>query len=300
MTFEPVRDRELCFLFSFHYFKDMDISRYVDSMAVRPSLFVDSGGFSAHTQGVSVSMTDYARWIRRHQRVIQHYANLDVIGDPVQTRINQRKMEAMGLRPLPVVHTGTDPSEIGRYADDGYRYICLGGMVPFARGVSSSIRRGESHPLLDWVDACFRVAVDRGVALHGFGATTWEFVKRYPWRSVDSSSWASGYRFGTVAVFERSTGDWVRVKMRDRSSILSNRSLIDSYGVNCVSLVLDDNLARQTIIELSAKSWVSAQRWLGRNLFLADSTPATADARVAARGCSMRAHNLIAARKVSS
>ena len=53
-------------------------------------LFLDSGAFSAETQGAKIDIQEYIDFIKEHQDVIEVYANLDVIGDPVSTWKNQK------------------------------------------------------------------------------------------------------------------------------------------------------------------------------------------------------------------
>lgn len=259
-------------LFSFHYFSRVDMGRLVGRMAVRPTVFVDSGGFSAFTQGVSIRIEDYAAWIRKNSKWIDYYANLDEIGDPRATLRNQLRMEALGLRPLPVIHYGCSPSLIERYAAAGYEYQCLGGLVPHLVRMGRAAKNGKPHPGLDWLHECHAVAAGVDVKLHGFGATSWSVVTGFPWASVDSSSWGSGYRFGKVSVFDPHARVWRNALVRNRASIMRLSVVVREYGVDPISLVKDDETARSQIIKASARSWLAAQRHLGSTrIFLADS-----------------------------
>ena len=82
----PAEPGELGFLFSFHYFHSEDLGEYLDRHGYTASLFVDSGAFSAFSQGVEVRLTDYVRFVRENSRRITRFANLDVIGNPTETR----------------------------------------------------------------------------------------------------------------------------------------------------------------------------------------------------------------------
>jgi hypothetical protein len=273
---KPAEPGELGMLFSFHYYSERDLSGWVDRSPYKPSILIDSGGFSAFTQGASIDLNAYASWLRRHGRVITHYANLDVIGDPKGTLTNQLRMESLGLRPLPISHYGSDPSGIAAYAKHGHAYQCLGGMVPHLRGVAQAMKAGRDHPLLSWLDRCFEVAAEHGVLFHGFGATTWPLLLRYPWRSVDSSSWTGGYRYGQCQVFDFRRGRWAKVKSSDRDSVMGIADLIRMYGANPVSIIKDDRSSRTNIIKVSARSYLAAQRYLQsrgkiERIYLADS-----------------------------
>lgn len=273
----PASERELSMLFSFHYYGKFDFAEYVGSMAVRPMVMVDSGGFSAHTQGAEISLDAYVGWLRRNADWIDLYANLDEIGDPAGTLRNQLRMERMGMRPMPIVHFGSDPRIIAQYAANGYDYQALGGMVPHLRGVARAARDGKPHELIDWLDRCHDVAGASGVGLHGFGATTWSIVELYPWRSVDSSSWSSGYRYGTASLFDWRLGRWRSFQIRDVAAIMPMAGLIRSYGVDPMFLIHQGEGFRAAMIALSARSWLAAQRWLNKdcNIFLASASTTT-------------------------
>lgn len=282
----PAKPGELGMLFSFHYYGKVDMTEWVSRQPYRPTIFVDSGGFSAFTQGVDVDIHAYASWIRCNSGVFSHYANLDVVGSAAGTLGNQLKMERMGLRPLPITHFGSNPKHIATYAKHGYEYQCLGGMVPQMRGVAQAIAGKRSHPLLDWLDQCFAVATEHGVRFHGFGATTWSILCRYPWRSVDSSTWSSGYRFGSIMLFDLKRFKWVNMPLRSAKKIMPYAGQIRGYGADPVSLVKDDPSSRMNIIKLSARSWLAAQRHLNKqglsqglsHIFLADASGEAIDA----------------------
>ena len=106
-----------------------------------------------------------------------------MIGSPEGTWKNQMIMEKAGLKPLPCYHFGEDTKWLQRYIDKGYDYIALGGMV------------GRPRPaLLQWLDTIWSdyLTDSKGmpiVKIHGFGMTSLRLMLRYPWYSVDSTSW---------------------------------------------------------------------------------------------------------------
>lgn len=166
-------------------------------------LFLDSGAFSAETQGAKIDIQEYIDFIKEHQDVIEVYANLDVIGDPVGTWKNQKIMERAGLSPLPTFHYGTDLKWLKRYLSTGYDYIALGGMVPI------------STPNLQlWLDDLFpnHLCDEAGmpvIKVHGFGLTSLRLMLRYPWWSVDSTSWVMTGRMGSIYVPRYRNGEWI-------------------------------------------------------------------------------------------
>lgn len=107
-------------------------------------LFLDSGAFSAWSQGVEIDIQEYISFIKEHEDIIEVYANLDDITSPQRTWDNQKIMEKAGLRPLPTFHYGEADEWLLRYLDAGHDYIALGGMVPIS-----------SDHLNTWLDRLF-------------------------------------------------------------------------------------------------------------------------------------------------
>ena len=167
------------------------------------SLFLDSGAFSAWSQGKEIKIEDYITFIRDHENLLGIYANLDVIGDPAATWKNQMIMEDAGLHPLPVFHYGEDEKWLRRILNRNYDYISLGGMVPISTG-----------DLYFWLDRLFsRYLTDSNgmpiVKVHGFGLTSLRLMLRYNWHSVDSTSWVVTGRMGSVYIPRFKNGEWI-------------------------------------------------------------------------------------------
>ncbi len=177
-----------------------DMAQTADPRKV--DLFLDSGAYSAHTQGVEIDLPDYIQFIKDHLDHIHVYANLDVIGDAEATAKNQTAMEKAGLSPLPCYHFGEDLSYLKAMLKR-YDYIALGGMVG---------RR--SADLAKFLDVCFREICDEKtglprVKIHGFGLTSIALMCRYPWYSVDSTTWVMTSRRGSIIVPRRHSDEWV-------------------------------------------------------------------------------------------
>ena len=165
------------------------------------NLFLDSGAFSAKTQGVEIDINEYINFIKEHESVIDIYANLDVIGSAEGTWKNQMIMEKAGLKPLPVFHYGEDEKWLKRYLNKEYEYIALGGMVKTPR-------------LINWLDHIWSTYLTDSsgmpiIKVHGFGLTGLRLMMRYPWYSVDSTSWVVTGRLGSVYVPRFANGKWL-------------------------------------------------------------------------------------------
>jgi hypothetical protein len=151
-------------------------------------IFLDSGAFSAFTKGVSIDINEYINFIKQYQNHLEIYANLDVIGDPEATLKNQKIMEEADLSPLPCFHYGEPIKYLKQYIQN-YDYIALGGMVPIS-----------SRDLTIWLDDLFSNHIPPNIKIHGFGLTSLKLLIRYPWYSVDSTSWCMTGRMGSIYV----------------------------------------------------------------------------------------------------
>ncbi|MFP4025834.1 MAG: hypothetical protein ACLFVR_15020 [Thiohalospira sp.] len=174
------------------------------------NLFLDSGAFSAWTQGTKIDVQEYIKFIKKHQDIIGIYANLDVIGlggkQPNQltaekTLENQKIMEAAGLSPLPCFHYG-EPLSFLEYYVKNYDYIALG------------VAGNSGAKLIPWLDSCFSkyICDNTGfpkVKVHGFAITSVPLMLRYPWYSVDSTSWALIGGMGSIYVPKYKNKVWV-------------------------------------------------------------------------------------------
>jgi len=156
------------------------------------NFFLDSGAFSAFTQGSAIDLDSYISFIKQNEKDVTVYANLDVIGDVEASWENQRYMESKGLTPLPVFHV-EDPIEY-LYKCMDYDYFCLGGMA----SATMDLR-------INFLDKCWYIICDTPDNMpknkvHGFGMTAHKLMFRYPWYSVDSTSWSQTAGFGNIFV----------------------------------------------------------------------------------------------------
>ena len=130
---------------------------------------------------------------------------LDGIGDPLKTYQNQLAMEQLGAPPLPCFHFGEDERYLEHYVKN-YEYITIGGMVG-----------KPSAQLARWLDRIWeKYMVDHTgkprLKVHAFGITAIPIMERYPWYSVDSSSWIQSAAFGSII-----TPEWGPLSVSSKS-----------------------------------------------------------------------------------
>lgn len=141
-------------------------------------------------------MDNYRKWVQRHQHRLSYYANLDVIGDPERTWRNQQYLETVhGLKPMPVVHFRTDLAWLRKYVDLGYEMIGFGGL-------KGNLQLKECQK---WLTDAFNIVCDTPdrlprVKIHGFGVSGIATLRRFPWYSVDFTTWNQLAKIGQIAV----------------------------------------------------------------------------------------------------
>jgi len=153
-------------------------------------VLLDSSAFSVYTGRANVNVEEYGEHLLKNKQHFKIYANLDVIGDAESTDKNQLYLESLGLNPLPTYHLGSDIYWLEKYIEK-YDYIGLGGLV------SISIRK---NVLFAHLDRCFSLIMKKKpkLKIHGWGMTGQDVVFRYPFYSVDSTSWLSGGKFNNL------------------------------------------------------------------------------------------------------
>jgi len=207
-------------------------------------LFLDSGAFSAKTKNLEININDYIAYIKRYGRYIDVYANLDVIGDQEATWKNQEMMEKAGLSPLPVFHVEDDMKYLERCIDN-YDYFCLGGM---AKGYNKKERAS-------FIDLCFEQICNQPslfpkCKIHGFGMTSIDWMWRWPWYSVDSTSWVLTSRMGSIFVprFKQGKYDYReqpwKVTVSNRSPLKQEPQSDGSWHIDNFSPLKQDIIMR--------------------------------------------------------
>jgi len=157
--------------------------------------FLDCGAFTAHTKGEVIDIDDYMDYIDANEDLCDLIAALDVIHNDKASYDNFRFMVQEGFSPVPCFHYGEDFKYLKRYCDQA-PYIALGGMVSMDTNAQIKfLARAFDH-------------IPEDTKVHGYGLTSNEILKRFPWTSTDSSSWAKAGGFGNVQIPRRIKGKW--------------------------------------------------------------------------------------------
>lgn len=163
------------------------------------SLMLDSGAFSAWTKKESIDVEDYGKFLQKHGNDFDLIVNLDVIpGEFGQKAVpydemiqsieqgwyNYHRLVEMGIpkkKLIHVFHQGEPFSYLEKMVNE-MEYI----------GISPANDRTTSEKKV-WLDECMRYVLNGNgkplVKFHGFGMTSLHLIWRYPWFSIDSTTW---------------------------------------------------------------------------------------------------------------
>jgi hypothetical protein len=147
---------------------------------------LDSGAFSVFTSGATIRVEDYTdkclELLAGHDPPTEIFA-LDVIGDWKASLANTEFMWKAGVPAIPAYHLGEPEHALLAIAKD-YPKIAIGGIAQL-RGKAKS----------DVAAQCISRVWPKKV--HGFGIGQEKLMLKFPWHSVDATSWELGpARFG--------------------------------------------------------------------------------------------------------
>lgn len=170
-------------------------------------VMMDSGAFSAWSRGITIDLDEYIDYLKKNAKHFYSAVCLDTIPgkNGSMERVNARQLEESanksfanyikmrdnGLDVIPVFHQGEDFSHLEKLVKERVPYI---GISPYMRASANAMRM--------WFDECFtRISDKDGVPVvktHGFGITSHWAVVRYPWFTIDSTSWIMAAAYGRI------------------------------------------------------------------------------------------------------
>lgn len=150
----------------------------------------------------------YADYCKEHGKALDVCVNVDAIYNPELSFDNLRYLQDKGIKPIPVIHCHTPMKWVEKYLSSGFDYIGFGGL-----GHGTNF-----NEYARWADQAFRRVCDGPgkkpiVRVHGFAMTSWRSIFRYPWWSVDSSSWVKMAAYGGVFFPRKQNGKFSGDKM---------------------------------------------------------------------------------------
>jgi hypothetical protein len=166
---------------------------------------------------------NYAEFVKKNKHLLDVYVSVDVIYNFELTWKVQKYLEnTHGLNPLPVFHGG-DFNHFKKYLDN-YEYIGIGGL---------SNLRSKAQWMIEMGDKIFSLICKPPDFLpthkiHGFAITSPSILSRYPFYSVDSTSWCYLSRYGIILI-PRSKGNVYDYKNAPFITYVSARPWIKGY-----------------------------------------------------------------------
>jgi hypothetical protein len=225
-------------LISYAFYKSIDQVKDLFKDYEPKNLIIDSGAFSVWTRNEFIDIDKYAEFcfeIKKHfVNSTVSYVNLDVLPGKFGKRPTQEQrqhsaeqgwknmlyLEAKGLKVIPVFHQHEDFEWLDKLRNH-CDYI---GISP-ANDVSMNEK-------LNWLNKVFSVIKDT-IKTHGFAVTSYSQLSKYPFYSVDSSSWTAPARFGSIPTIQN--GKIKVFKYKDKDSIIANWDTISHVGIDELS-----------------------------------------------------------------
>lgn len=197
-------------------------------------LFLDSGAFTAFTKQVVIDPKEYAQFVQETRAWWTVCSSLDVIGEGEQAAQASydmwRRLRDLGAGVIPVFHVREPDHWLAKYVEDErVPYLAIGGMVPETTRWLKDRLDGLWAQVLTHPDGTAKTQV------HGFGLTTFDLMWRYPWHSVDSSTWVMTGIYGAVMLPTKA--GIRRVFFSDDSPQARNA---DGWHYHALTLVPDD------------------------------------------------------------
>jgi hypothetical protein len=164
------------------------------------NFMLDSGAFTfmtSHKGGVNWNdyLRRYADFINKNDVKLFYELDIDSVVGYKKVLEMRRWLEAeTGKKPIPVWHKSRGKEEFLKMCEE-YDYVAIGGIV------SKEITRQE-YKYFPWF---INEAHKRGARIHGLGFTNLEGIRKYHFDSVDSTSWTTGNRFGSIYRFNGTT-----------------------------------------------------------------------------------------------
>lgn len=204
-------------LASFYYCEN---SEY-DMQAMFDHFILDSGAFSfLEAKGSKKTKKDMVAYCERYINYInkfniENFVELDVdslYGYEFVLMLRQMIEDGVGRKCIPIWHASRGKDEFHKMCRQ-YDYAGVGGIA----GGEELSKHKKLYKYLN------RIAKREGCRLHGMGFTPSKNLTDYEFYSVDSTSWKSGGRFGSVVAYRH--GNLFNVSKREGMRVKDYKAL---------------------------------------------------------------------------
>ena len=207
---------------------------------------------SVHTKKTKTKETpeeyfeNYLLWAKKYYDYYDYFVELDIgelVGQDVVLQWRERlKQHGIFDKCITVMHPATCTYEeyLQMLDESESKYCALEGL----RAGQAQIPYGKY----------LLAAYEKGVKVHGFALTNKKIVEKYPFFSVDSSSWKAGLQYGTYARSVDGKSKAISFKENKWGHDMTMPGLIDVYS---------DHLKTQRLarLRLAVKSYADMQTY---------------------------------------
>lgn len=188
---------------SFWYIKEWQIKQIQQCKL----FLLDSGAFTFMNNSKKEVNWDqyvesYANFINKYN--IENFFELDIdniVGIKEVERLRNKLETLTKKKCIPVWHKSRGLEYWEKMCKD-YDYVAIGGIV------TKEIKPQEYK----YFTPMLKIAKENNCKVHGLGFTGVKHLHKYPFYSVDSTSWVSGWRFGTLYRFNGKGFNKIRYK----------------------------------------------------------------------------------------
>ena len=212
-----------CILESFYYINDWQLP-YIKKAKF---FLLDSGAFTFMNNfkgeiNWKEYIDRYADFIIKND--IKYFFELDIdsiVGYDKVKELTKYLENKVGRKCIPVWHKSRGLEEWKKLTEE-YDYVAIGGIV--TKEIKSQEYR-YFKPMLE-------IAKKNNCKVHGLGFTNLKSLSKYPFYSVDSTSWKSGNRFGTLYLFKENKLIQIK-KPKDKRMVTNEKySMVEAFVFN--------------------------------------------------------------------
>ena len=193
------------------------IEKYTDFL-------LDSGAFT-YLNGLKSEKVNWDNYIEKYSSFINlHNINLffeldidSIVGIKEVERLRNKLEKLTNKKCIPVWHKSRGLDYWKRMVDE-YDYVAIGGIV------TKEIKQSEHKIFYSLLE----IAKKNNCKVHGLGYTNLKGIEKYNFYSVDSTSWLSGNRFGSVYWFNGRTMKKQNKKKGQR--VITNKTAQNNFN----------------------------------------------------------------------
>lgn len=176
-------------LISFAYLKGITREYMIQNRYKFDNVLIDSGAFTFWNSGKYSmdKLQEYMTMLKKDNW--EKYIAFDKVFDPIESKKNYDIMLKADLTPIPCFHINTDINLLKYYLDKS-EHIAIGGMVT-APNID-----GNLETIWDLI-----LKTNKNCKIHGLGVSNINTMLKYPWHSVDSSSYTAICKFARANVW---------------------------------------------------------------------------------------------------